>query len=476
MLKLYNTLSRKKEIFKSLKNKKVGLYTCGPTVYWFAHIGNLRTYLFEDILKRVLEYNQFKVKHIMNITDVGHLTSDADTGEDKIEKGAKREKKTAKEIVNYYTKILKKDIARLRIKSPDLLPKATDHIREQINLIKALEKKGFVYKIADGIYFDTSKIKDYGKLANLKKVKLKAGARVKCSVGKRNSRDFALWKFTPAGVKRQMEWNSPWGKGFPGWHTECVVMSIKYLGIPFDIHCGGIDHISVHHTNEIAQAQAVYGKNLANYWLHGEFLVLEKGRMGKSEGNIIILDDLIKKNFNPLAYRYLCLGTHYRKKLAFSWRSLQYAQNALNKLYEKSIQIKSGIKTEKKYISKKDTSYSISLSSNYLKRFLNFIDDDLNTPRALALMWDMIKDKKISNKEKYNLLIKFNQVFGLSDKIQEMKTPLKIQKLAKKREKFRAEKNWAKSDEVRKEIEKMGYKVEDTKNGFKLKRQGYEKY
>ncbi|MEA3344451.1 MAG: cysteine--tRNA ligase, partial [Patescibacteria group bacterium] len=396
MLKLFNTLSRKKEIFKPLKNKKVGLYTCGPTVYWFAHIGNLRTYLFEDILKRTLEYNKFKVKHIMNITDVGHLTSDADTGEDKIEKGAKREKKSAEEIVDYYTKAFEKDIERLEIKTPDLLPKATDHIKEQINLIKVLEKKGFVYQILDGIYFNTSKIKDYGKLAGLKKVKRKSCARIKPSVDKKNPRDFALWKFTPAGIKRQMEWDSPWGKGFPGWHTECVVMSIKYLGIPFDIHCGGIDHISIHHTNEIAQAEAAYEKNLSNYWLHGEFLVLEKGRMGKSEGNIIILDDLIKKNFNPLAYRYLCLGTHYRKKLAFSWRSLQYAQNTLDKLYEKFAEIKSGTTTEKKDISKKDISLSMSLSSNYLKKFLNFIDNDLNTPRALALMWDMLKDKKIS--------------------------------------------------------------------------------
>jgi cysteinyl-tRNA synthetase len=476
MLKLYNTLSRKKEIFKPLKDKKAGLYTCGPTVYWFAHIGNLRTYLFEDILKRSLEYNGLKVKHIMNITDVGHLTSDADTGEDKIEKGALREKKTAKEIVNYYTKEFKKDIARLKIKTPDLLPKATDYIKEQINLIKVLEKKGFIYKTSDGVYFDTTKIKDYGKLAGLKKVKRKSCARINPSVDKRNPRDFALWKFTPLGVKRQMEWNSPWGRGFPGWHTECVVISIKHLGIPFDIHCGGIDHISIHHTNEIAQAQAAYDKNLANYWLHGEFLVLEKGRMGKSEGNIIILDDLIKRNFNPLAYRYLCLGTHYRKKLSFSWRSLQSAQNALDKLYEKLAEIESKIKTEEKHTSKKDTSLPISLGLSYLKKFLDFIDDDLNTPRALAVMWNVLKNKKIPNKEKYNLLIKFNEILGLLDKTKKTKTPTEIKKLAENREKFRKEKNWAKSDRIRKEIEKMGYIIEDTENGFKLKKQKYKKY
>jgi len=310
MLKLFNTLSQKKEIFKPLKDKKVGLYTCGPTVYWFAHIGNLRTYIFEDFLKGVLEYNGYKLKHVMNITDVGHLTSDADSGEDKMEKGARREKKTVWEIAKFYTRVFKKDLKLLNIKKPDIWVKATDTIKDQIKLIQILEKKGFTYKIADGIYFNSSKLKKYGRLWGQKERKIKPGARIEMVPGKKHPTDFALWKFTPHGVKRQMEWDSPWGRGFPGWHTECVVMSIKALGIPFDIHCGGVDHILIHHTNEIAQAEAAYQKLMANYWLHGEFMTVEGKKMAKSEGNIFIIDDLIKKGFNPISYRYMCLGAH----------------------------------------------------------------------------------------------------------------------------------------------------------------------
>lgn len=340
VIKLYNTLSRKKEAFESLKDNEVGLYTCGPTVYWFAHIGNLRTYIFEDILKRVLEYNGHNVTHVMNITDVGHLTSDSDTGEDKMEIGAKRERKTVWEIADFYTRAFKKDLKSLNIKPPSIWAKATSNINEQIKFIQTLEKKGFTYKIADGVYFDTSKIKDYGKLCGSKKRELKAGSRVEVAAGKKNPADFALWKFSPPGIKRQMEWDSPWGLGFPGWHTECVVMAVKYLGAPFDIHCGGIDHIPIHHTNEIAQTEAVFGKNLANFWLHGEFLVLKEGRMGKSERNIITLSNLSEKGFYPLSYRYLCLTTHYRSKLTFSWKSLQSSQQALNNLYQKIREIK----------------------------------------------------------------------------------------------------------------------------------------
>ncbi len=466
-IKFYNTLTRKKEIFKPLKDKKVGLYTCGPTVYWYAHIGNLRTYIFEDILKRVLEYNGYKVKHIMNITDVGHLTSDADTGEDKIELGAKREKKTAWEIAKFYTEAFKKDIKALNIIFPTRFLKATDYIKEQIEFIKLLEKKGFTYKIEDGIYFNTAKIKNYGELAQLKKKKIKPGARVKLVPGKKNPTDFALWKFTPPGVKRQMEWDSPWGKGFPGWHTECVVMAIKHLGIPFDIHCGGIDHIPIHHTNEIAQAEAGFGKKLANYWLHGEFLVLKEGRMGKSEGNIIILEDLVKKGFNPLAYRYLCLGTHYRKKLTFSWEALKFAQISLNNLYQKIREIKAEARKSKKDKKAK------SLSEKYKNGFLNFINDDLNIPRALALTWEMIKDKNLDNNEKYKLLLDFDKIFGLNLKEIKIDIPAEIKKLVKQREKYRKEKNWEKADEIREKIKKMGFEIEDTKEGPKIKPLSY---
>ena len=462
MLKLYNTLKRKKQTFKPLKDKKVGLYTCGPTVYWYAHIGNLRTYIFNDILKRVLEYNEYKVKHIMNITDVGHLTSDADIGEDKIELRAKKEKKTAWQIAEFYIKAFQKDIKALNIKSPDKWIKATDTIKEQIDLIKLLEKKGYTYQIEDGVYFNTSKIKDYGKLTGSKKRKLKPGARIKMAKGKKNPTDFALWKFAPKGVKRQMEWKSPWGKGFPGWHTECVAINIKYLGIPFDIHTGAIDLIPTHHTNEIAQAEAGYNKDLAKFWLHAEYLVLKQGKMAKSKGHIITINSLIKKEINPLAYRYLTLGTHYKSKLTFSWKSLESAQNALNNLYEKTIEINS----KKRIIRSKQ-----SLKSYYFKKFLEFINDDLNTPRALALMWDLIKDDKISDKEKHILLLEFDKIFGLNlNKVKKPRIPEKIKKLVKEREKYRKEKNWKKADKSRKEIEKLGYKIEDTQKGVKIKK------
>ena len=462
-MKLYNTLSRKIENFKPIKDKKVGMYTCGPTVYYYAHLGNLRTYIFEDILKRVLEYNNYKVKHVMNITDVGHLTSDADTGEDKIEKQAKKQKKSAYEIAKFYTKAFKKDLERLNIKKPDIWVKATKTIKDQIKLIQLLEKKGFTYKISDGIYFDTSRLKTYGRLWP-KKMKLKEGARVEKVKGKKNPTDFALWKFSKKGVKRQMEWNSPWGKGFPGWHTECVVMSIKHLGIPFDIHCGGIDHILIHHTNEIAQAEAAYGKILANYWLHGEFLILEKKkRMGKSEGNVIILDDLIKKGINPLAYRYLCLTSHYRSPLLFSSKALSASQNALKKLYEKILKLKySKIKDQKSEVRSQ-------AFVKYQKKFLKFINNDLDIPKALALMWKVIDDKKISDSEKYALLMDFDKIFGLKlNKVKKPKIPLEIKKMALLREKYRKQKQWEKADKIRKKIEEKGYKVEDTQKGPKI--------
>jgi cysteinyl-tRNA synthetase len=462
MLKLYNTLTRKKQIFRPLRPQQVGLYTCGPTVYWFAHIGNLRTYIFEDVLKRVLEYNGYKVKHVMNITDVGHLTSDADTGEDKIERAAKKEKKSAWEIAKFYEKAFKKDLKLLNIKEPDIWIRATETIEDQINLIKILEKKGFTYKISDGIYFDSSKLKSYGRLWP-KKMKIKAGARIEMVPGKKNPTDFALWKFTPKGIKRQMEWDSPWGRGFPGWHTECVVMSKKFLGIPFDIHCGGVDHILIHHTNEIAQAEAAFRKILANYWLHGEFLLVEGKKMAKSLGNIYTLNDLIKKGFNPLAYRYLCLGAHYRSKLNFTFEGLKASQNALENLYQKIIEIKSKVKSQKSKLQFK--------IQNYKKRFLNFINDDLNTPKALALMWDLIGDEKIPNERKYNLLLDFDRVFGLNlEKIKKPKIPQKLKELVKIREEYRKRGDFKSADEIRKKIKEMGYWIEDTREGPKIKK------
>lgn len=460
MLKLYNTLSRKEETFKSSKNKKVSIYACGPTVYWYAHIGNLRTYIFEDILKRTLEYNEYKVKHVINITDVGHLTSDSDTGEDKLEKGAKKEKKTVWEIAEYYTQAFLKNLEQLNIKNPSLWTKATDYILEQIDIIKKLEKKDLIYIIEDGVYFDTSKIKDYGKLWGTKKISLKAGARVEMVKGKKNLTDFALWKFSPNNEKRQMEWDSPWGKGFPGWHTECIAMAVKELGIPIDIHCGGIDHIQIHHTNEIAQAEAVYNKKMSNFWMHGEFLVLKDEKMSKSKGNILRIETLIEKKFNPLAYRYLCLTAHYRSKLTFTWETLQNAQNGLDSLYEK---IKSLNKKEK--VSKN----KINQQKNKFKEIIN---KDLDTPKGLAFLWKNLKSKELNDTEKYFLALDYDQIFGLKLKDQSAEIiPHNIKELSKLREKYRKNKEWEKADKMRKEIEKLGYKIEDTKEGFFIKKE-----
>lgn len=466
-IKLFNTLTHKKEIFKPIEKNKVGLYACGPTVYDFAHIGNLRTYIFEDILKRVLLYNGYKVKHIMNITDVGHLTSDADTGEDKLEKGAKREKKTVWEIAEFYTKQFKKDITALNILPPSVWLKATETIKEQIALIKQLEKKGFTYTIKDGVYFDTSKLKNYGALwGNKKPTELKPGARVEIVKGKKHPTDFTLWKFSPQNEKRQMEWASPWGKGFPGWHSECVVMAKKALGSPFDIHCGGIDHIPVHHTNEIAQAQAALNNNLANFWLHSEFLNIQGSKMAKSTGTFITLQNLIDKGFNPLSYRYLCLTAHYRKKLIFTWKNLQAAQSGLKNLQQKIHQLEQGQTLLKLK--------PVQGQTPHHSKFLDTINDDLNMPQALAVLWQVLADKNLSAKEKYDLVIDFDKVFGLGltniKPITTTKPPASILRFAKQREKARQEKNWQLADELRKQINKLGWEIKDTPKGPALKK------
>ncbi len=452
MIKLYNTLKRKKEEFSPSK-ETVEIYTCGPTVYEYAHIGNLRAYIFEDILKRTLVYNNYNVKHVMNITDVGHLTSDEDTGDDKVEASAKKKKKTAKEIIDYYTAVFKKDIAELNILNPDLFIKASETIKEQQDVIKILEKKSFTYIIDDGVYFDTSKLKNYGELAMLDKVSLKPGARV--AVGeKKNETDFALWKFSPKDGGRQMEWDSPWGIGFPGWHTECVAMAKMHFDFPFDIHCGGVDHICVHHTNEIAQSEAAYGKNPAKIWMHCEFVVGKDGKMSKSKGEITTLELLEKKAYHPLSLRYLALNAHYRSKLEFSYEALSNAQNSLQKMKMKVQELRS----EKKEV-----------SSLYKEKFKKAINDDLNTPQALAVAWNVLKDQNLKKEEKYNLLIDFDRVFGLNLE-EEQKIPENIKEMAKEREMARRKKDFEKADEIRKEIESLGYTVEDTEKECKIKK------
>src|SRR3989344_3998841 len=340
-LTLFNTLSRKKEPFVPIKKGRVGMYTCGPTVYNYAHLGNLRSYIFEDLLKRTLLFNNFKVRQVMNITDVGHLTSDADAGMDKMLIGAKRENKSVLQIAEFYTKAFKEDLSRLSIIPPDIWCKATEHIKEQVSLIKKLEKKGFTYSAGGNIYFDTSKLKDYGKLARLN-LNAQKYERVEKDTNKRNPSDFVLWFTKSKFQDQELKWSSPWGSsGYPGWHIECSAMAIKYLGSQFDIHCGGIDHIPVHHTNEIAQSEAAIGKKpWVRYWLHNEFLVLEGQKMAKSGENFITLSALQEKGFDPLDYRYFCLGTHYRKPLMFGFEALEGARNARKKLFDKILGVK----------------------------------------------------------------------------------------------------------------------------------------
>ncbi len=455
MIRLYNTLTKNIEEFKPIDEKEIGLYTCGPTVYWFAHIGNLRTYIFEDILKKVLKYSGYNVKHIMNITDVGHLTSDEDEGEDKLEKSAAKEKKTVLDIAEFYTKHFKEDISKLNIEFPTQFVKATETIKEQIDLIKLLEQKEYTYQISDGIYFDTSKLEDYGILWG-EKEKTDFKSRIEENKEKKQPADFALWKFSPKDKKRQMEWASPWGIGFPGWHTECVAIGIKFLGAPFDIHCGGIDHISVHHTNEIAQAKAAYNNNLANYWIHGEFLIVKNSdKMSKSKGNIITLNDVK----DPLSYRYLCLTAHYRSKLNYSEESIEGARISLNKLRDKINEL--NLSSEPK---------NPELKEIYAKKFLDYISNDLDMPKALALVWDIIKDDNISDKEKYDLILDFDKVFSLNLKQEKIEVPEEIVSLANEREVYRKEKNFEKSDEIRKIIENKGYTIKDEEGGFLIKK------
>lgn len=456
-LYLYNTLTGNKEKFKPLKGKEVGIYTCGPTVYNYAHIGNMRAYIFADILVRYLRYSGFNVKHIMNITDVGHLTSDDDTGEDKVEKEAKLEKKTAWEIAEKYEKAFFEDSGALNIKKPDVVVKATDLISEQIEFVKKLEEKGFTYSLEDGIYFDTSKLDDYGKLAKLDIEGLRAGERVDVK-GKKNKTDFALWKFSPKDKKRDMEWDSPWGKGFPGWHLECSAIGLKHLGEQFDIHTGGIDHINVHHTNEIAQGEALTGKIPAKYWMHSEFLRLGESKMAKSKGNIVRVTGL---DVDPLAYRLLVLNTHYKDPLNFTDDAIKSADTALRNL-------RNDITSLKKVRNDISAKSNIKELENLFHEAMN---NDLNTPQALAAIYIELRNlrrENISQKDAetlYKFILEVDEkILGL-DLDREEIIPEIVQKLADDREKARKEKNWEESDKLRVEVEKLGYLVEDTEKG-----------
>ena len=455
---LYNTLTRHKDIFKPIKAGKVGMYTCGPTVYNYPHLGNLRCYLFEDILKRVLFYNGYDVKQIMNITDVGHLTNDRDMGEDKIEKESKKEGKSAWEIVEFYTKAFKEDLKNLNIIFPDILCKATDNIHEQIKMIQTLEKKGFTYRTSDGIYFDTSKVPDYGKLSGQNLEQLKEGARVEINEEKKNHTDFALWKFSKKDEGRQMEWPSPYGVGFPGWHIECSAMSVKYLGEQFDIHCGAVDAISLHHTNEIAQTEAMTGKKpWVNFWMHSGFLNLDGGRkMSKSAGDVLTLNNIfINKGVNPLAFRFLTLGTHYKKPMDWSDSSVAAAKNGYENLLSKISAL--GNKVGK-------------INNEWKEKFITVINDDLNMSQAIAVLNEMLKSD-ISPADKLATALDFDKVFGLkfSDAIQKkVEIPANIKVLVDERETARKAQNWTKSDELRDKIKELGYEVKDTSSGQEI--------
>ncbi len=456
-LSLYDNYTRTLREFAPLRpGSPVGLYTCGPTVYDYQHIGNYRTFMFEDTLKRVLEWNGHRVEHVMNVTDVGHLTSDADTGEDKMEKGARRTGRTAWEIAELYTQAFRDDLKLLNIEDPAVLCRATDHIPEQIAFIADIERNGYTYRTSDGIYFDTSRQPDYGYLARLDKHGLEGGKRV-VQGEKRLPTDFALWKFSPPGEKRQMEWDSPWGRGFPGWHIECSAMAQKYLGDFFDIHCGGEDHIPVHHTNEIAQTEARVGTRLANFWLHGYFLLANDAKMAKSAGEFLRVQSLIDRGYDPLAYRYLCLTGHYRTQLNFTWDALDAAATGLERMRQGFHAL--------------PADPAAAPDPGAIARFTTFVNDDLNLPRALAVAWEVLRGD-LPPAVKWSTLAQFDRVFGLelaNWKPKAVDVPGPVRALAEARRAARQAKNWPEADRLRGELQAAGWEMEDRPDGYGLK-------
>lgn len=493
MLKLYNTLSRKIEEFRPIDASGVRLYTCGPTVYDFAHIGNLRTYIFEDILHRVLAYNGYEVDHAMNITDVGHLVGDGDEGEDKLEVGAKREGKSPLEVARFYEKKFFDDLQELNIIKPGKVLRATESIEDQVDIIKQLEAKGFAYKGKQAVYFDTAKFENYGKLSGQEISEKKIGAREEVVVDKdkKHPADFALWFFLTGRYENHvLHWPSPWGKGFPGWHIECSAISRKLLGQPFDIHCGGVDHIGTHHTNEIAQSEAAFGIPLCNYWMHGEFLLIDSGRMGKSEGNLLKLDELKKRGFSPLDFRYMCLQAHYRTQLNFTWEALLSAHQALERLED--------------FVNSPPTLSRPSMTSpappheegekwtvgcaGYEEEFLNFINDDLNTAQGLGLVWKLVDDKEMPTEAKIDSLLKFDKIFGLGlgqpptmisipgvpDQVIVSPSPEPLPEIVIENIKSsviaRLHSDYKTSDEARKKVQDEGYDTENIPGGFRVKK------
>ena len=454
---LYNTATHHKDEFLPQNPKQVTMYCCGPTVYNYAHIGNLRTYIFEDLLARTIRLH-YPLKHVMNVTDVGHLVSDQDDGEDKMEVGAAREGKSAWDIAKFYEEKFWADFDALNCTRPTVISRATQHIKEMIALVKTLEEKGYTYRTSDGIYYDTSKFDRYDALVGHARISgLQGGARVEMSDEKRNPTDFALWKFSPKDKKRQMEWDSPRGCGFPGWHIECSAMAMKYLGNTLDIHCGGIDHVTIHHTNEIAQSEAATGQKYVNYWVHGEFLILRSGKMSKSGGTFVTLATLKEKGYDPLAYRYLCLTAHYRTQLEFTFESLDAAAKSLENLRALSRGVLAQAQGKE------------ADCQAWKDKFAAAMEDDLNAPKALAVVWEGVRSADMNAEQKLSFLRFADSILALDlfkeKKEEPLALPQEVQTLLEERARARAAKDYKKSDELRDAIAKLGYVVKDTPKG-----------
>ncbi len=451
---LFNTLGRKKEVFTPIHPGKVGIYSCGPTVYRSVSIGNYRAYLFADLLRRTFELNGYEVRHVMNITDVGHLTDDGSDGEDKLEKEARSREMTAWDIANMYTEEFLEGMNALNLLKPAIMPKATEHIKEQIAMVETLLEKGFAYQISDGVYFDTAKLPDYGVLTGQKLEEKEEGARVEVNTEKRNPSDFALWKFSPEDEKRQMEWESPWGVGFPGWHIECSAMSETYLDSPFDVHTGGEDLAPVHHTNEMAQTEGARGNKLAHYWMHNGFLTVDGGKMSKSLGNTYTIRDLIARGYDPIAFRYFVLGAHYKSPQNFTFEALDSAQNALKRLRG----------------AVREWAEPTTIDTETLERFKKAVNDDLDTSAGLAVLWGLV-ESAVDSGVKSATILAMDSVLGLRLELyvaKPLSIPSEIEVLLRERESARAIGDFAKSDELRAVIESKGYFVKDTKDGQKL--------
>ena len=462
-MKVYNTMTRKKEEFQSLTPGLVRIYSCGPTVYSYAHIGNMRTYIFMDELRRVLQWNGYKLRHVMNITDVGHLTSDADSGEDKMEKAAKSQQKSPYEIAEYYAGVFFRDIERLHIQRPEITPKATEHIPEMLSFVEKLCEKGYGYETSDGIYYDIGKFPGYGMLSGARLEEQQAGARVEVNDEKHHPADFALWKKAPK--EHIMQWESPWGMGYPGWHIECSAMGLKYLGEEFDIHTGGVDHIPIHHENEIAQTAALLGHPAARYWMHSEFMMVNNGKMSKSLGNCYTLDELQKKGYDPLVFRYFCLNGHYRNKLNFTFEGMDGAKSALSNL-------------RTAVAAHKDAEGELPPEelAAFRTAFEEAINDDLNIPKALGIVWNMARSP-VKSRALYELICECDKVLALDlDKLTEkepepeLSIDAEIEALIAERQAARKAKNFAEADRIRDELKARGIALIDTPQGVKWER------